>query len=90
VYACFAGVGEKRHPAAVNVGVRPTFGGGDVLIEAYLLDFEGDLYDQEIRVEFVEYLRAELAFDSVDALIEQMAEDVSATRSILDAAGDRM
>lgn len=90
VYACFAGLGEVRHPAAVNVGVRPTFGGGDVLIEAYLLDFEGDLYDQEIRVEFVEYLRPELAFDSVDALIEQMAEDVSATRSILDAAGDRM
>lgn len=90
VYACFAEVGGQRHHAAVNVGIRPTFGGGEVLIEAYLLDFEGDLYGEEMIVEFVQYLRPELDFDSVDALVEQIGADVSASRSILVAAGERL
>lgn len=90
VYACFAEVDGQRHDAAVNVGIRPTFGGGEVLIEAYLLDFEGDLYGEELTVEFVQYLRPELDFDSVDALVEQMGSDVSASRSILESAGERL
>ena len=52
------------------------------LIEAYLLDFDGDLYGQQLRVEFLERLRGEESFDSVDALKLQMAADVEETRSL--------
>ncbi|HWT91468.1 MAG TPA: bifunctional riboflavin kinase/FAD synthetase [Solirubrobacteraceae bacterium] len=87
VYACRAGVvgpdAEAWFAAAVNVGVRPQFvtGRGE-LIEAYLLDFEGDLYGQELRIEFLDRLRGEKRFDSVDALVEQMGADVDRAREI--------
>jgi riboflavin kinase/FMN adenylyltransferase len=83
VYATVVAVDGAAHPAATNVGVRPTFGGGHRLIEAYILDFEEDIYGEELTVEFVERLRPELKFDSVDELVEQMTEDVAATRNIL-------
>ena len=77
VYACLA----DGRPAAVNVGVRPTFNTGrGVLIEAYILDWEGDLYGQQIKLEFLRRLRGERRFDSVEALVEQMAQDVEQTR----------
>ena len=71
-------------PAAVNVGVRPQFqtGRGE-LIEAYLLDFDGDLYGQDLRIEFVKRLRGERRFPSVEALVEQMARDVEQTRALI-------
>ena len=81
IYACRAQVGDVHRIAAVNVGVRPTFQTGrGLLVEAYLLDFDGDLYDQELRLEFLQRLRGEKRFDSVDALVEQMHRDVEATR----------
>jgi riboflavin kinase/FMN adenylyltransferase len=71
-------------PAAVNVGVRPTFGTGrSVVIEAYLLDQDVDLYGRQLTVEFLERLRGERRFDSTQALIEQMHDDVRRTRAIL-------
>ena len=78
VYACLADGAEPR-PAAVSIGVRPTFktGRGE-LIEAYLLDFDGDLYGQTLRLEFLERLRGERRFDSAEALVEQMHRDVAA------------
>jgi len=80
VYACR--VGEDL--AAVNVGVRPTFDDGQgVLIEAFLLDFEGNLYGHELSVEFIARLRGEERFASVEALIAQMARDVEQTRELL-------
>ena len=80
VYACRTGEG---HVAAVNVGVRPMFvtGRGE-LIEAFLLDFDGDLYGSQLRVEFLKRLRGERRFESVDALIEQMALDVDEARAV--------
>jgi riboflavin kinase / FMN adenylyltransferase len=67
--------------AAVNVGVRPTFGTGRaVLVEAYLLDFDSDLYGQTLQVDFLQRLRGERRFDSAGALVEQMHEDVARTR----------
>jgi riboflavin kinase / FMN adenylyltransferase len=80
VYACRTGEG---HVAAVNVGVRPTFvtGRGE-LIEAYLLDFEGDLYGSRLRLEFLKRLRGEKRFDSVDALVAQMQLDVEQARGV--------
>jgi riboflavin kinase/FMN adenylyltransferase len=69
--------------AAVNVGVRPTFGTGRaVLIEAYLLDRELDLYGHILRIEFVKRLRGERRFASVDALVEQMLQDVEEARAV--------
>jgi riboflavin kinase/FMN adenylyltransferase len=77
----------ETYPAAVSIGVRPTFvtGRGE-LIEAYLLDFAGDLYDTRLEVAFLKRLRGEKRFDSVDALVAQMALDVGAAREIYDRA----
>ena len=73
VYACLA----NGRCAAVNVGVRPTFETGrGVLIEAYIVDFDGDLYGQELRLEFLTRLRGERRFETVDALVAQMGRDV--------------
>ena len=72
-------------PAALNLGRRPTFyaEANVSLLEAHLLDFEGNLYDEAARVRFVEYLRPELKFDSLDALIAQIVEDCAAARAVL-------
>lgn len=80
IYACLA----DGRPAAVNVGVRPTFttGRGE-LIEAYLLDFEGDLYGSELRIDFLRRLRGERRFATVEALVEQMHRDVELTREVV-------
>ncbi len=83
IYACRAEVDGEAHAAAVNVGVRPTFKTGrGLLVEAFLLDFEGDIYGRELRLDFLERLRGERRFDSVDALVEQMGADVEQTRRI--------
>jgi riboflavin kinase / FMN adenylyltransferase len=87
VYACRAAVeldGEWRWwPAATNVGVRPTFvTGRGLLVEAFLLGFDGDLYGRELRLVFLSRLRGELRFDSVEELVEQMERDVEDTRRI--------
>jgi riboflavin kinase/FMN adenylyltransferase len=83
VYACHAEIDGSRHVAAVSIGVRPTFQTGrGLLVEAFLLDFEGDIYDRELRLDFLARLRGEKRFDSVDALVEQIHRDVAETRRI--------
>jgi riboflavin kinase/FMN adenylyltransferase len=62
-------------PAMANIGTRPTFGEDEVRLEVHLLNFEGDLYDQSLRVEFAERLRDERPFDGVDELREQLSRD---------------
>jgi riboflavin kinase/FMN adenylyltransferase len=84
VYACRATLASgATYAAATNVGVRPMFvtGRGE-LIEAYLLDFDGDIYGQPLRLEFLKRLRGEKRFDSVDALVEQMGADVAEARVV--------
>ncbi len=85
VYACRVWVDGQSYAGAVNVGVRPQFHdkAGAPLVEAYILDFDRDIYDQDVRVEFVERLREEKKFASVDGLIEQMHKDVERTREIV-------
>jgi riboflavin kinase / FMN adenylyltransferase len=79
VYAAYA----NGKPAAVSVGVRPTFGTGrGVLVEAFLIDFQGDLYGTELRLDFIRRLRGERAFPTVDALVEQMGKDVAQAASV--------
>jgi riboflavin kinase/FMN adenylyltransferase len=87
VYACRAAVelaGEWQWwPAATNVGVRPTFvTGRGLLVEAFLLGLDGDLYGRELRLAFLSRLRGELRFESVEELVEQMERDVEDTRRI--------
>jgi len=76
------------HPAAISLGRRPTFHpDADVpVLEAYLLDFDDDLYGETAAVRFAERIRGEERFDSVDALVAQMADDVEATRALLTPA----
>jgi riboflavin kinase / FMN adenylyltransferase len=82
VYAGWA----HGYPAAVNVGVRPTFETGrGLLVEAHLIGFEGDLYGETLRIAFVERIRGEKRFDSVEALVEQMLRDVERAREIFTA-----
>lgn len=79
VYAGFV----DGHPAAINVGVRPTFATGrGLLVEAHLIDFDGDLYGSDIRVAFVARLRGEHRFDSVDDLVAQMRLDIAAAANL--------
>jgi riboflavin kinase/FMN adenylyltransferase len=88
VYACIAHADSMQaRPAAVSIGVRPTFttGRGE-LIEAYLLDFDGDLYDRPLSLEFLARLRGERRFDSPEALVEQMHLDVEETRDVAQTA----
>lgn len=76
-----------RMPAAVNVGKRPTFyqDAEHSLVEAHVIDFDGDLYDEDARVQFVELIRSEQRFDGIDALQAQLKLDIETARSILAA-----
>ena len=74
----------SSYAGVTNVGTRPTVNNGlDVTVEAWLLDFDGDLYGQTVRVEFLQHLRDEVRFDSLDALRSQILKDAEETRQIL-------
>lgn len=74
-------VDGRSHSAVVNVGVRPTFGETTLAVEAHLLDFAGNLYDNPVRLDFLDRLRDEMRFPSVDELKAQVARDIAAARS---------
>jgi riboflavin kinase / FMN adenylyltransferase len=78
-----SGASRERFPAAISVGSNPTFQGSRRSVEAFVLDYDGDLYGEHVGVEFVERLRPMIAFPDVAALLEAMAKDVSDTRQIL-------
>ena len=80
IYAGRADVDGTWHLAAIDVGTNPTFGTEPLHVEAYLLDFEGDLYGEELRLDFLSRLRGEKRFESVEALVAQMHRDVEETR----------
>jgi len=88
IYAVWARLGDRaeRHAGAMSIGARPTFGGRERQLEVFLLDWNGDLVGAEMEVEFVDWLRAEKKFESAEALIEAMKEDVSETRRRLGTA----
>jgi riboflavin kinase/FMN adenylyltransferase len=83
VYAGYAAVGDSTYMAAINVGVRPTFGSGALSVEAHLLDVEIDLYARPIDLAFVARLRDERRFPGVDALKAQVVLDIAQARQIL-------
>lgn len=77
----------KTLPAAVSVGSNPTFSGTERTVEAYVLDVDADFYGEHVELDFVQRLRSMERYDTVDALIEQMHQDVAETRRILGADG---
>ncbi len=85
VYACTAHTKwlETPYPAVVNVGVRPTFGGNTLVIEAHLLDFDGDFRGRALALNFIARLREERTFPTLDALIAQIHQDIAQARIIL-------
>lgn len=87
VYAAYATVAGRTHMAAINIGVRPTFGGGAQTVEAHLLDVDQDLYGQTVEVAFVSRLRDERRFPDLEALKARMAADLLAVRDCLGAPG---
>jgi riboflavin kinase/FMN adenylyltransferase len=85
IYACWAYLGNEKFMAATNIGFNPTFTPDRQTpsLEAYLLDFDRDIYGQQVKLEFVSRIRNELKFNSVDALIWKIQEDVDKTRELL-------
>lgn len=80
VYACRALIDGKAYSAVANVGVRPTVSGSGITVEPWILDFSGDLYGREIRLEFYRFLRSEMKFETLAALQQQIHQDAAETR----------
>jgi riboflavin kinase/FMN adenylyltransferase len=83
IYAVQGVLRRQTVPGALHIGPRPTFQGSTPTIELHLIDYEGDLYGERIRVDFAKHLRPVLPFDSVAALVEQMKRDVEQARGVL-------
>jgi riboflavin kinase/FMN adenylyltransferase len=77
---------EKVWPSVTSYGTRPTFEGTDQRIETHILDFQGDLYDREIEVRLLAFIRPELRFTSVEALVTAMRDDIQQVRALSSCA----
>jgi riboflavin kinase / FMN adenylyltransferase len=86
IYAVRVGLGDERFDGVASFGRRPTFDNGAPLLEAFLFDFKGDLYGSRLDVAFIAFLREELKFDHLDALVRQMDDDSRAARERLAAS----
>jgi len=89
VYATVAYIDNQAYPALSNIGVRPTFDNGQRSIEVFLLDYQGNLYGKEMKIELIERLRPERKFASPDDLKQQISEDIRRGREILEGIGNR-
>ena len=83
VYACGCLIDGMRYPAVTNIGTRPTVSGSGITVEPWILDFEGDLYDREITLEFHRFLRPEMKFPDLESLRGQIRADAAETRRFL-------
>jgi len=83
IYVTWAWIEGRRYMSATSIGVRPTFGDNDIAIESHVLDFDQDLYDKEIELEFVSRIREEKKYDSIHELQEQIGRDVQEVRKVL-------
>jgi riboflavin kinase / FMN adenylyltransferase len=88
VYAVRVGVDGRRYDGVANFGRRPMFDSGAVLLEVFLFDFAGDLYDRDIDVAFIDWIREEKIFGSVGELVRGMQNDAAKARAVLTQAGD--
>ena len=87
VYTSRAYIDDQAYPAMTNIGLHPTFGGDQRLVEAYIMDYKGDLYGRELAVDIIERLRGEIKFDSPEELKKQIAEDVKRGKATLEIRG---
>jgi riboflavin kinase / FMN adenylyltransferase len=87
IYAVRVHVDGKIYPAAAYLGTRPTFDDGAPMLEVFLFDFDDDLYGREIAVEFIDFVRADAKFASIEALKQQIASDCARAQAILKTAG---
>jgi riboflavin kinase/FMN adenylyltransferase len=85
IYAVRVAVGGERYDGVASFGRRPTFDNGAPLLETFLFDFKGDLYGKALDVAFIGFIREELKFDSVEALIRQMDDDSAKAKAQLAA-----
>jgi len=85
IYAVWGVLRRGTFAGALHLGPRPTFRGSEPSVELHLMDFDDEIYGEEVRVDFVEYLRPVEPFDSVEGLVEQMRADVARSRSVLSA-----
>jgi riboflavin kinase/FMN adenylyltransferase len=88
IYAVRVGRGAERFDAVASFGRRPTFDNGAPLLEVFLFDFKGNLYGTALDVAFIGFIRDELKFDNIDALVRQMDDDSAKARAVLAAASD--
>ena len=89
VYATLVNFGEKTYKSVTNIGERPTFNGGGRTVEVYVLDYDGDLYGGELKLDIIEWLRSEKKFDTAEELKKQMAEDVNQVKIVLNSRGGK-
>ena len=87
VYATWAYVDDKAYQSMTNIGKRPTFGNSERIVEVYLLNYHGDLYGHELKIDIIERLRDEKQFDTAEELKKQIMEDVNQGRAILNPGG---
>ena len=87
VYATWSYIDGKTYQSMTSIGRRPTFGGNERTIETYILDYHGNLYGRQLKIDIVERLRDEKRFDTVEELKKQIAEDVKQGITILDSRG---
>jgi len=87
VYATWAYINDQAYPSMTNIGRRPTFGGSERTVEVYVLDYNGDLYEHEMKIDIIERLRGEKKFGTTEELKRQIAEDIKRGRAILDSRG---
>ena len=90
VYATWTYIDDSVYESVTNIGRRPTFGTNERMVEVYVLEYQGDLYGRELKVDVIERLRAEQRFDTADELKQQMAEDVKQGRAILDSTNIKL
>jgi riboflavin kinase/FMN adenylyltransferase len=83
VYAIWVDIDGQAYPGAMNIGYRPTFGGTTLTVEAFIFDFDRDIYQQTVRARFVQRIRDEKKFKSPEALVQQITKDVARARAIL-------
>ena len=87
VYVTWAYINDKAYPSMTNIGRCPTFGDSERGVEVYVLDYHGDLYGHEMKIDIIERLRDEKKFDSAEELKRQIADDIKQGRAILDSQG---
>ncbi|RLE19398.1 MAG: hypothetical protein DRJ14_00715 [Acidobacteria bacterium] len=84
VYASCTNVGGKRYGSVTNIGLKPTFGGKKIIVETHIFNFDMDIYGEEITVAFVEFIRPEVKFDSVEKLVDEIRNDCELAMETLD------